>query len=220
MQSMAEFVSSIETEPISVRGRQMMVRALSARETSRLSRLFPRPMAPLGPDPTKGSLAPPVPNENDPAHRSAFEEWFWQRKLMEVLLCADFVRLPVPGEDAGDRAMLARAVAELENTFTQVELQRIWQSSRMLFDERAQVKIRAALIADAEKEWESIESAETGAWTLPENYAKTVMSAKLEICRWYGMHPGAIDDVSPGLWEILLADYRFVKQAEARQGPG
>ena len=83
MISLKELAAEISKDEVDVRGRKIDIRALAARETARLSELFPRPMPPLLPS-HQGRV--PAENTNDPAFVAADNAWGWQRKVMEVAL--------------------------------------------------------------------------------------------------------------------------------------
>ena len=90
--------------------------------------LFERPVAPLGQNPNRGSLAPPEPMDHDPAHLRALREWNRTTDYIEIALCID-LEVDDMGrfDDCRERPKAwcekaARAVAE---AFTREELVKI-----------------------------------------------------------------------------------------------
>lgn len=57
------------SKTIEVSGVTLTVRDLRPGEAKALERLFPAPIAPLGPDPRAGSKAPPIPRTDNPTYR-------------------------------------------------------------------------------------------------------------------------------------------------------
>ena len=61
---------------VMVRGESISIVPLSMTEDALVQEAAgPMPVAPLRPDPARGSLAPPVPDENDPEYRKARTQW-------------------------------------------------------------------------------------------------------------------------------------------------
>lgn len=63
------------TVEVTVRGRPWVLRALTDLETAQVAAAFVTPKAPLVRDPTRGSLAAPVPDYQDHAFRNATRNW-------------------------------------------------------------------------------------------------------------------------------------------------
>lgn len=82
-----ELASSIETVSVVIRGRTVVVRPLPAKFSRRLYEAFPEPAPPLRPDPSRGSLAPPIPDESDPEHQRRARAYY-QRVAMASIVAA------------------------------------------------------------------------------------------------------------------------------------
>ena len=76
----------IASREITLRGVSVTVRPVSAALMDAAQACFPRPVAPLGQDPTKGSLAPAVPMTWDPTWQKAVAAWAGDTNALEVAL--------------------------------------------------------------------------------------------------------------------------------------
>ena len=210
MISLKELAAEISKDEVDVRGRKIDIRALAARETARLSELFPRPMPPLLPS-HQGRV--PAENTNDPAFVAADNAWGWQRKVMEVALGCGWLTGGTLFQGDGAKEAIGRVAREVEESLTQVEIQRLWQRIRDIFDRRKDARIREALIIDA-KDWETTALARVDGeeFILPEKYHETVLFAQIDMCAMFGIDPRTLDETDPGTLRILMAHYRFVKQ--------
>lgn len=99
-------------------GASVEVGALRAIDMDAILRVHRRPVPPMGPDPTAGSRAAPVPREDDPAYRAALDDWVRAIDRAEACVAIDLVtssgRRFDPGADVADiRAYLAEASMEL-----------------------------------------------------------------------------------------------------------
>jgi hypothetical protein len=57
---------------------------LSGADDAAIREAMPPPQPPLVKDPNRGSAAPLVPNENDPAFRAAFDGWYGRRAVVRL----------------------------------------------------------------------------------------------------------------------------------------
>jgi hypothetical protein len=211
MSSLAEIGGELSAGVEIVRGAEVALRALSDRETQAVRRAFPRPQAPLVKDPARGSAAPMVRDEKDPAHLDALEEWNWRIGCAEVAVACGWV----DGFDAKrpDAAALAAAADLLSDRLTRLEIKRLWNRVYSLLDSSAQERARAALVVDLGKE-----KVDLGPELpkLPERYGETRAALKLRVCERFAVDPRAIDDFEPGLMELLIANEVFRQQEESR----
>lgn len=203
--SLKAFAESLSKGSVTVRGQPLPIRALKDSETGRLLSLFPRPIAPLGPDLTRGSLAPPVPNENDPAHRVACEVWYELYRRVQIAIACGFA------ESGADQAALKATSDELGESFTRPELGRIYSAIIDLMSETAQKRARDALIVDLTNI--PADQQPHPAVEMPKDYGTTRTYAKLEVCAYFHIDPRAVDDFDPGLM-ALLAEHVKVRKGE------
>lgn len=71
MPTLAAIGAAISTTTVVIRGVTLNVTRLSIAQQDAIDRAIPLPVAPIGPDRTKGSEAPPVPDYESPAYRAA-----------------------------------------------------------------------------------------------------------------------------------------------------
>lgn len=76
MSSLLQIVDSIATARVRICSREFDAHVLSGLETDLISRLYPRPDPPMKPDGSRGSLAPPVADPDDPEYVAQSEGWF------------------------------------------------------------------------------------------------------------------------------------------------
>jgi len=69
MFTLKELGASLASTPITLRGKPAKVRKLSIAEQDAITRAIPLPVAPVGPDRTRGSDAPFAPDYEDPVYR-------------------------------------------------------------------------------------------------------------------------------------------------------
>lgn len=69
-----------------LRGKRVEVVPVSQARTHAVYSLFPIPIAPMGPEPGKGSLAPWVPQTSDPTYVAAVNDWNRKTNRIEVAL--------------------------------------------------------------------------------------------------------------------------------------
>lgn len=67
-------------------GTAVVTRALTIGEEKAVVDAVPAPTPPLSKDPTKGSAAPRIPNEQDPDFVRAFDEWIDRVSVMKLLV--------------------------------------------------------------------------------------------------------------------------------------
>lgn len=96
MINLSELAASIEVGVVEVGNRPVQVRALTAAQHTAVLAAIPKPQPPLGKDPNKGSAAPKIPNENDPAYLSELEAWYTKFRAAVVAVSC---RMDVDGGD-------------------------------------------------------------------------------------------------------------------------
>jgi hypothetical protein len=84
MLTLADIVGEAETVKHTIRGKEVTLRALTAAETSRLRATWPEPVPPPGPDPSKGSKAPWVPDRFNPAYVRERDGWLGKVIVIEL----------------------------------------------------------------------------------------------------------------------------------------
>lgn len=84
---LSEFVDPREVKrEVEIRGAKYTMRMVTAAEALFVRRCLPDPQPPMGPDPTKGSLAPQVPNHQDSAYRRDVIENLASRRAAMVAI--------------------------------------------------------------------------------------------------------------------------------------
>lgn len=66
------------------------MRPLSMAEVAAIERAKPRPLAPYGKDPEKGSHAAKIARHDDPAYRRAYDSWWREQELLHVALALGY----------------------------------------------------------------------------------------------------------------------------------
>lgn len=116
MTLLSDLIAASETGTILVGKRSCTARALSGADSTRLRCAIARPTPPLGPDPSKGSLAPWVPNELDPEYNARVEAWWTLFRCATVAAAIDLDVSPLgtwSGQrDDGQRKAWAAAAAD------------------------------------------------------------------------------------------------------------
>lgn len=123
-----------------VRGVEVAVLPASQALMDALYALFPRPMPPLRQNPAKGSLAPPEPDELDPAYREEVLRWARRTDYIEVAAALD-VEVEINGaavtcrsDPASLKAWAERAGPMVAESFTREELRRVYDEVRRVAD--------------------------------------------------------------------------------------
>ena len=123
--SLASLGALLTTGTVEVRGKVYSVRALSAAQSAALRDLCPRPLPPLGKDPTKGSNAPPIAQTLDPTYQANVVAYGRKVDAMEAA-----VALGLAEHDAGPE-VLAEAEA-LRRALSEAEIDRVLSVGREL----------------------------------------------------------------------------------------
>ena len=76
MISLNEMAGLLQSGTVNINGATVKIRAVTASEQAEVLAAVPRPTPPLTKDPAKGSAAPKIENEKDPAHIAAMEKWY------------------------------------------------------------------------------------------------------------------------------------------------
>jgi hypothetical protein len=110
---------------VRIRGLDITVRPPAQATLDVVYALFPRPIPPLGPDPSRGSLAPHIPQETAPEHVAAVRAWNQLTDRIEIALALD-VEVDGLGRFAdcreSSKQWCEKAAAEVSATFTREEL--------------------------------------------------------------------------------------------------
>lgn len=119
------------TATVVLRGETVTVRGLTARDHARIDQALPPPTPPVGPDPSKGDLAPHVERRDDPAYRSAVMRRVAQRMLAQFAAAVDWQTAEgVPwteaaaGEGPAAEQKLAAYLETVEEEAARAELSR------------------------------------------------------------------------------------------------
>lgn len=131
MPTMTDFEAPFATASLDLRpGLTLSLRALSQAEEHALTEAWPAPRVPLRKDPTKGSAAPPVPDEDDPQHLAARARWDRELDVLHAAVSMGYEAKAGPFRaDAGreERRAWCRAVVdELSPRLTAPEARRIY----------------------------------------------------------------------------------------------
>lgn len=79
----SELTEELGKKPAILRGKSVTLHGLSGAEVRAIKDAFPRPAAPMQPDPKKPGEW--TINEHDPKYRSNAELWLYRRMLVEVM---------------------------------------------------------------------------------------------------------------------------------------
>ena len=125
MPTLAEIVGKMQTVTVKVRGREIVLTAMSAFDLATMRRMFPRPIAPQLPDPSKGTGAALVAGTWDPKYNRDLEEWRHKVTAVEVAMAMGLTTSSgksFGGDDANAKAWADEAVAEITKAFTTIEI--------------------------------------------------------------------------------------------------
>lgn len=117
-----ELAGSLERGTVTVRGREVEVRALSAADTDAIRQALPPPAPPMIKDPQRGSAAPRVPDHDDPGYRLALRSYGQLYQAAEAALA---MGLEVEGKRPGDEGYLPAAAHAVMAALSEFELERI-----------------------------------------------------------------------------------------------
>lgn len=119
---MSDFDVPIAMGKVTIRGRTVPLRAVSAMESARVREAFPRPMAPMTSFTRKGSVATPLPypmpDDADEAYRRKHLEWLALCSAGDVAIGLDWVTKD--GKPALEAPV--EAVQELRRLFSDNEI--------------------------------------------------------------------------------------------------
>ena len=74
--TLKELFASLDTVTVTLGGTAFAARRVTGIEQDLITRIYPRPEAPLAPDAHRGSKAPMVPDLADPVYKASEEGWF------------------------------------------------------------------------------------------------------------------------------------------------
>lgn len=211
-----DVIDKIGRDVVVVRGEKIPIRMLFDGESQALSRLFPEPDAPLGPDPWKGSRAPHVPNLQDPDYRKRHGEWERERWKLEVLVATDQVKV-LGVTDGEARQELRDGMKRLSGEsgaggFSENEIARVFEAVRNLFDRNAQQRLMDALLVDvsgipADAMAEPVQ--------VPANFGTTPLFRAFEAAKAFGVPPWRLGEASPQMLAAMMVFVEAEKQIEA-----
>lgn len=129
MTTIQDIVQGAGSKAVTIRGKSLTVRALTAAETMRSRRLWARPQPPYAPDPRKSAADPWVPHELDPKYQRELEEWRVRCSVVQLALSLDWQTadgLTCHATDDNEaRKWGLAAFEEIARTFTEAELDAI-----------------------------------------------------------------------------------------------
>lgn len=126
---LAALVARLERVTVKILGQEFPARLISGDQQRLLLHVMPPPSPPLVADPTKGSLAPKIPDDNDAGYLAAYQVWTYQYRRAVVGLSihnADPRAMgvsdsPIPTEPSAFRALAERCADVLNQVpFEQV----------------------------------------------------------------------------------------------------
>lgn len=107
------------TVQVSLLGVSVTMRGLSAYEQSAIEKAHPRPTAPMGPDPSRGSKAPWIERTDDPVYKAAVNVWWYEQMAAQIAVAIDYQTSAglswtnARGRDEERRAYVKSAIADL-----------------------------------------------------------------------------------------------------------
>lgn len=78
------------TVQVSLLGVPVTMRGLSAYEQSAIEKAHPRPTAPMGPDPSRGSKAPFIERTDDPVYKAAVNVWWYEQMAAQIAVAIEY----------------------------------------------------------------------------------------------------------------------------------
>lgn len=212
-QSLLELGAELNSREVTIRGYSFKVRALSDAESAAIARLFPRPLPPLTrKDTTKGSAAPMLPETNDPGYLAASQVWTRRQWLYEIAVAQELVKLD--GDESTWAAKLKEVADKLSGKLTEVEIVRVWQAIRDLFDETAETRAADALYVDMENV-DADQIAEVD--TPPASYGTTNAYLDARICERFGWPLEYVHEMKAGTKFVLRKYERFRQWEESKR---
>lgn len=209
-----EKAAALTTGTVTVRGQEITIRAISAKDADLLNRLYPRPVpTTLCRPKDMGSLAPDVPDENEPGFRPKVASWFAQLQSLVVVLGADIrLREDDPGvaviKDLKDDAInkwFDERVGELRALWSLPEIAEVYTR---IMDLGRFERMRSALIEDCTgRPRLAEEGAAARKFELPTRYKISDLSQFFRVCARFGIDPFRTDQPEydrPELWHLLI----------------
>lgn len=195
-------------------GRSVSVRRLTLADDLLMDILLPPPTPPMIKDPNAGSLAPKVPDQNDPKYRRERAAWFSSRLAVEAAIALgaasdDGEEWNVDAPEEANRSWIEKIKVGMRAQ-PQTLLERIVAEARR--DDENPRKTVEALIQDL-----GAQPVGSGAMRIPENYATTKLFAMLSVCERFGMDPARglreLAALDPGALDILFT-YDAIRRSE------
>lgn len=175
--------------------RVFTVRALSAAQTIAVQEALPFPSPPMKADPTKGSLAPQVPDEKDPVFLAACAGVTRERTMAEVAIAIDLDLEEAAGkyvawETAEEKKKwIGLAVKAMAEIFSEQEILTLWNTSMVLGGPEAVRQYIGQLVVKVEPKSATETALKAGEKDIPADYAYTAEALTLKVCERFGQNP-------------------------------
>lgn len=203
---------------VTIRGVTVRPRPLTLREAAAVRESFPRPIPPLVKDPAKGSLAPKIPDEQDPEYRRACQANYYAVLVAEAAIAVGWTtggagfKADAAREDRD--AWLRAASTEIAGVLTEPELAAIGDALARA-DRDLEAAARRGLIVALGDDAKADDDEEEA---LPENYGQTRLYALLRACERFGLDPTkALLDMAPADKTLLRQYDRARRQEEDKR---
>ena len=212
--SLEQILGVTSSRPLEVAGHQLTVRMLSAADEAMLEAIAPRPIPPRKKDESAGSLAPPVPDPENPAYRAEYQSWYVRRLTIEAGVALEMIFPPGLTWSASDRAQSEKwaACAPQLARFPIAMLEQIVEFSRSL-GSLSRDEAVAKLITPAPPDAKGTER------VTPDRYFTHDTYVMLRVCERFGLNP--LDDLArlhalpPPALEVLAAYDRVRYEEES-----
>jgi hypothetical protein len=215
--TLATIASKIASRPVRLDAdRTVTIRALRVSEHEAVQDCFPRPAPPFGPDPTKGSNAPPIQRPDDVIYNRALRRWYANVMLAEVaigigLVLEDGRPFPASGDAVTDNGWLVDATKQLRDKMTDADVRLLHEAIDQL-GTVAMVK-EAIRVLVVERDGSADVAPEI---RIPEDYDNTETGLLLSAAERFGVgDPIAwIDGLDAGKRAMMLANELVRRQEE------
>lgn len=134
MISLNEMAGLLQSGTVKINGATVKIRAVTASEQAEVLAAVPRPTPPLTKDPAKGSAAPKIENDKDPAHVAAMEKWYAEfRAACVAIACGmtidgDGSGVTLPDSGPNRAAWIKRAAAEVAGRLPLGMIERLYRA--------------------------------------------------------------------------------------------
>ncbi|MBX3380858.1 MAG: hypothetical protein KF805_12260 [Phycisphaeraceae bacterium] len=203
---------------------ELNLRVLSSMELDQIADLFPRPAPPLGQNPTAGSLAPPIPREDDVGYQRRLRRWYIDLRAAEVCVAIDYEH-SVSNEaaaitfancpEADRQAWLRSAVDSIKSLLPEPELRMLSDSMHELSTVPMVKEAIKILIIEREGE---LPPDVDNVIQIPQNYDRSEMGLLMTAAERYGQDPIPwIDQLEPAEKSAILAHEMIRRHEEAER---